>query len=105
MPDIEARIIEIAAKHGGVEPSQVTPAHHFINDLNYDSLTLVEMTMELEDAFGITIPDEAAQKIHTVGEAIEAVKQHPAGDKVAPMTPQALGSIHPPSFQNPRGTD
>jgi acyl carrier protein len=71
--EIERKVIELAAKQGGVEPTQVTRESHFINDLNYDSLDMVEFTMELEDGFGITVPDEEAEKVAYVGQVVDFV--------------------------------
>jgi len=58
-----------------VEASEVTAATHFVNDLHFDSLDLVEITMEFEDRFGITIPDEEAEKTVTVGQAVELIER------------------------------
>jgi acyl carrier protein len=75
---ITERVVKLAAEHGGVSPTEVTPAHHFINDLDYDSLTVMEFTMDLEDEFGVQIPDEVVEHIQTVGHAIDYVKEHRA---------------------------
>ena len=73
-PDLHRRVIELAAKHGGVDPNQVTPEHHFTSDLNYDSLSAIEFAMDVEDAFHIAVPDEQMQQLQTVGQAIKYVE-------------------------------
>jgi acyl carrier protein len=57
----------------GVEPDQITEQTHFVNDLQSDSLDMAELVIDLEEAFDLTISDEEAQKIETVGEAIEHI--------------------------------
>lgn len=68
---IQAKSIEIVAQQMGVDNSAITRETHFINDLNADSLDLVELVMEFEDEFELSIPDEEAEKIQTVGQAID----------------------------------
>jgi acyl carrier protein len=70
MADTEARVKEIIMNKLGVEASQVTPEASFTNDLGADSLDTVELVMEFEKAFNLQIPDEDAEKISTVGDAI-----------------------------------
>ena len=75
MEDIETKVIEIVSEQMGVDKSEITRETHFINDLNADSLDTVELVMEFEDEFETSIPDEQAEKIKTVGEAIDFIKQ------------------------------
>jgi acyl carrier protein len=72
-------VIEIAARIGGVALETVTPASHFRNDLEYDSLDAMEFVMAVEDAFKISVPDEAGEKLQTVGEAIDFICDQTAG--------------------------
>ena len=71
--EISAKVMELAAEQAGVNVSEVCPATHFVNDLNFDSLDLVEYVMALEDEFGISVDDETAQRTQTVAEAVELV--------------------------------
>ena len=68
--DTEAKVKEIIIDKLGVEESQITPEASFTNDLGADSLDIVELVMGFESAFQISIPDEDAEKISTVGSAI-----------------------------------
>lgn len=69
--DTEAKVKEIIIDKLGVEESQITPEASFTNDLGADSLDIVELVMGFESAFSISIPDEDAEKIGTVGDAIK----------------------------------
>jgi acyl carrier protein len=76
--EILSKIQEITADRLGVDESDVTPEASFREDLEADSLDLVELIMELEEQFGMEIPDEEAEKITTVEEAVDYVQEHQA---------------------------
>ena len=76
MSDVTSRVKTIIVDKLGVEESEVTPEATFTNDLGADSLDTVELIMELEKEFDITIPDDDAEKITTVGDAIAYVEEH-----------------------------
>ena len=71
--EIEAKVIEIVSEQMGVDKGEITRDTSFINDLNADSLDTVELVMEFEDEFDMSIPDEEAEKIQTVGAAIDYI--------------------------------
>ena len=73
--DIEAKVKEIIVDKLGVEDSQITPEASFTNDLGADSLDIVEWVMGFESAFNLSIPDEDAAKIGTVGQAVSYLKE------------------------------
>ena len=75
-PEIEARLKKIVAEQLGVDESKIVPTARFSEDLNADSLDLVEMIMSLEEEFGVEIPDEEAEKILTVGDAMSYIQNH-----------------------------
>ncbi|HEV7282806.1 MAG TPA: acyl carrier protein [Pirellulaceae bacterium] len=74
MASVEERVINIVSEQLGVDKAKITPETSFINDLGADSLDTVELVMELEEEFAISIPDDAAEKIQTVGQAIDFIK-------------------------------
>jgi acyl carrier protein len=72
--EIESKVKEIIIEHLGVDAGAITPAASFVNDLGADSLDTVELVMSLEEEFDIQIPDDAAEKIQTVGQAIDYIR-------------------------------
>jgi acyl carrier protein len=75
----EDRVKEIIAKELEVDAKQLSPEAKFIEDLGADSLDIVELVMALEEEFGIDIPDEDADKLRTVGDALNYLKTQTAG--------------------------
>ena len=75
MSSVGERVIDIVADQLGVDKEKVKPETSFVNDLGADSLDTVELVMELEEEFDINIPDDAAEKIQTVGQAIGFIEQ------------------------------
>ena len=78
--EIEQKVIDIVSEQMGVDKAEIVRDTSFVNDLNADSLDTVELVMEFEDEFDMSIPDEEAEKIQTVGQAIDYISQH-AGAK------------------------
>lgn len=76
MSDVADRVKKIVIEHLGVEADKVTPEASFIDDLGADSLDTVELVMAFEEEFGCEIPDDAAEKIQTVKDAISYLEQH-----------------------------
>ena len=76
MSDIADRVKKIVVEHLGVEESKVTENASFIDDLGADSLDTVELVMAFEEEFGCEIPDDAAEKIVTVKNAIDYISEH-----------------------------
>jgi acyl carrier protein len=72
--EIEEKVIEIVAEQMGVDKSEITRETSFVNDLNADSLDTVELVMEFEDEFETNIPDDQAEKIQNIGQAIDFIK-------------------------------
>ncbi|MFQ5957502.1 MAG: acyl carrier protein [Candidatus Brocadiales bacterium] len=75
MPSVGERVVELVSKQMGVNTQQITPQTSFVNDLGADSLDTVELVMAFEDAFDMNIPDEDAEKIQTVGDAINYIEK------------------------------
>ena len=78
---IEEKVKDIIVEQLGVNPEQVTPTASFIEDLGADSLDIVELVMAFEEEFGIEIPDEEAEKITRVKEAVEYIESHAKSKK------------------------
>jgi acyl carrier protein len=76
MSDISTKVIAIIVDKLGVDENEVTPEASFTNDLGADSLDTVELIMEFEKEFNIAIPDDQAEKISTVGEAIKYIEDN-----------------------------
>ena len=76
MSEIESKVKEIIADKLGVDEADVKPEASFTNDLGADSLDTVELSMEFEKSFNITIPDDQAEKIATVGDAIAYIEEN-----------------------------
>ena len=78
MSDIGERVKKIVVEHLGVEPDKVTENASFIDDLGADSLDTVELVMAFEEAFGVEIPEDAAEKISTVRDAVDYIEKQKA---------------------------
>ena len=76
MSDTADRVKKIVVEHLGVEADKVTEDASFIDDLGADSLDIVELVMAFEEEFGVEIPDDAAEKISTVSDAIKYIDEH-----------------------------
>jgi len=74
--DIQQKVKDIIVEQLGVDAEQVKPEASFVNDLGADSLDTVELVMALEEAFDMEIPDEEAEKIQSVGQAVDYIKAH-----------------------------
>ena len=78
MSDIADRVKKIVVEHLGVEPEKVVESANFIDDLGADSLDTVELVMAFEEEFNVEIPDDAAETIVTVGDAIKFLEKNAA---------------------------
>jgi acyl carrier protein len=81
MASVDEKVKQIIVEQLGVDEAEVTPTAHFVDDLGADSLDIVELVMAFEEAFEIEIPDEDAEKILTVQNAIDYVQSHTKGSK------------------------
>lgn len=78
---VEERVVAIIAEQLGVKADEVVPKASFVDDLGADSLDTVELVMALEEEFGIEIPDEDAEKMTTVGEAVKYIEEKAGSEK------------------------
>ena len=76
MASVEEKVKQLIVEQLQVDESEVTPTAHFVDDLGADSLDIVELVMTFEEAFEIEIPDEEAEKITTVKDAIDYIQSH-----------------------------
>jgi acyl carrier protein len=81
MASVEERVKQIIVEQLGVDEAEVTPSASFVDDLGADSLDTVELVMAFEEAFEIEIPDEDAEKIRTVQDAVSYIEQHAKAKK------------------------
>jgi acyl carrier protein len=81
MASVDERVKQIIVEQLGVDEGEVTPTASFVDDLGADSLDTVELVMAFEEAFGIEIPDEDAEKIATVKDAVEYITKHGGAKK------------------------
>lgn len=79
-PEMEERLRKIIVDQLGVDEAQVVPSASFTKDLNADSLDLVELIMSIEEEFGVEIPDEEAEKIQTVADALKYLEEHQSNE-------------------------
>ncbi len=76
MSDIKERVIEVVSKNLDVDKSRITEDANFVEDLGADSLDQVELVMAFEEEFGVEIPDEAAEKIRTISDAVSFINEN-----------------------------
>jgi acyl carrier protein len=69
----EKRVVDMISEHTNADPAEITCETSFINDLNFDSLDIIELVMEFEEEFDMSIPDEKAEKIPTVGALVDYI--------------------------------
>lgn len=78
--DIKQKVFELVSEHLGVDIEKITDDTSFINDLGADSLDIVELVMDLEEEFGVKIPEDIADKIQTVGDAVTFIAEQSANN-------------------------
>jgi len=83
MSDVEQRLSEIIVRHFGVDEEKITPAANFRADMSADSLDLLDLTLSVEDAFGIEIADAVAEQLHTVGDLLAFIRGQRTGATAA----------------------
>lgn len=76
MSDVLSKVTDIVVEHLGVDADKVVEGANFIDDLGADSLDTVELVMAFEEEFGVEIPDDAAEKIATVGDAVKFIEEN-----------------------------
>src|SRR5260370_9965014 len=81
MASVEERVKQIIVEQLGVDEAEVTPTASFVDDLGADSLDQVELVMAFEEAFGIEVPDEDAEKVTTLKDAVTYIDNHPQAKK------------------------
>ncbi len=74
--EVQEKVSQIVSEHMGIDKSKLTREMSFVEDLNADSLDTVELALEFEDEFEVSIPDEDAEKIRTIGQAIDYIIEH-----------------------------
>ena len=74
--EIERRVIELATEQAGVDPATLTRETHFVNDLNFDSLDVMDLVIKLEDEFEISIEDDKVEQLKTVGAVVDYIADH-----------------------------
>lgn len=77
--DLQTRLIQLAAAQVPMDPSGVSLASRFIEDLGYDSLDVTEFVMEVEDQFGVSLPDEQIERFHMVQDVLDWLNKQPSG--------------------------
>ncbi len=101
MASTEERVKQIIVEQLGVDEAEVTPTASFVDDLGADSLDQVELVMAFEEAFGIEVPDEDAEKMATVKDAVDYIDKHSKGEVSSPFSQTHLNEI---VHQNHRGS-